>query len=165
MKLFLLRHAKAVDTLPDENRTLAPFGISQIERLCKSIDKEHFYNTIQIWHSPYLRTKQTAEIFKREIGLESTTIEVPNITPYDTPFETARTIGALSSFGGDLLIVSHNPFLEGLANILLNANSDVPRITFRTSTLAALILQEEPNDDNPYGVWSADFIINPSILI
>ena len=39
MKLFLLRHAKARDTWPDAERELADFGIEQISKLAKVVDK------------------------------------------------------------------------------------------------------------------------------
>ena len=162
MKLFLTRHAKAEDTFPDESRKLSDFGKRQIKSLCGHLDSSVFKNVAQIWHSPYERALETAESLKRELPLKAELLEVANITPYDRPAEIARTICSVSTFGGDLILVSHNPFLEELANLLLNAETEAPRINFRTCTMAALRL--EACECGEYGTWSADFVIHPKIL-
>lgn len=162
MKLFLMRHAKAVDTYPDEERKLSERGEKQLKSLCAHIDKSHFENVVQIWHSPYKRAKQTAEIVKKEMCLKAELLKVPNITPHNSPHEIARTIASLSSFSGDLIIVSHNPFLEELANLLLNSYTCTPRIRFHTATIAALILEDDSFGN--FGIWSAEFIANPSLF-
>lgn len=51
MKLFLMRHAKAADTYPDEGRKLSERGRAQIRSLCSLFGAETFKNVVQIWHS------------------------------------------------------------------------------------------------------------------
>ena len=162
MKLFLMRHAKAADTYPDEERKLSERGEKQLKSLCSHIDRCHFENVVQIWHSPYARAKQTAEILKKEMNLDAKLLKVSNITPHNSPHEIARTIASISSFGGDLILVSHNPFLEELANLLLNTCSCAPRIRFHTCTIAALTLEDDSFGD--FGIWSAEFIAYPALF-
>ncbi len=162
MKLFLMRHAKAADTCPDEERRLSERGRAQIKSLCSLFDAETFKNVVQIWHSPYARAAQTAEAAKKSFALRAPLLKVSNITPVDNPAEIARTIASISSFGGDLIMVSHNPFLEELANLLLNVRGGSPRIVFRTCTMAALRLED--GESGEFGTWAAEFLVHPKIL-
>ncbi len=164
MKLFLLRHAKARDTWPDNERELSEFGRNQAQKLAEFIDRAHFYDIAQIWHSPYTRAKQTAEIFKSVADISAQLTQVSTITPEDNPVETARIIASLSCFGKDLMIVSHNPFLENLTNILLSGSHNAGRVIFNTCTLAALNLEDMPTSEHEYGVWSLDFLVSPKII-
>lgn len=162
MRLFLLRHAQAADTWPDADRALTPKGGKQVEKLCRALDPKPFADIVQIWHSPFARALETAELFKCGMGLSAPLLEVENITPEDNPAEIARTIASLSCFGGNLMVVSHNPLLENLAAILLK--SAFGSIYFRKCTLASLSLIEQPSIACEYGLWSLDFIASPSML-
>ena len=164
MKLFLLRHAKARDTWPDAERELADFGIEQISKLAKVVDKSQFCDVVQIWHSPYLRAEQTAKIFKERASISAPLVSTPTIPPEDNPYETARMIASLSCFEKDLMIVSHNPFLENLTDILLAGTKRGGRTVFGKCTLAALTLEDAPSPDLEYGLWSLDFLIPPKII-
>ena len=164
MKLFLLRHATARETFPDHERQLSDFGCEQVESLAKFIDRTHFCDVAQLWHSPYLRAVQTAEIFKEKIGLDVPMMEISNITPEDNPYEVARMIASLSCFGKDLMVVSHNPLLQNLADILLDGARRGGRVVFDTCALACLTLEDIPATENDYGVWSLDFLISPKII-
>ena len=162
MKLFLMRHAKAADTCPDEERRLSERGREQIKSLCSIFGAEAFKNVVQIWHSPYARAEQTAEAVKKGLDLRAPLLKVSNITPGDNPAEIARTIASISSFGGDLIMVSRNPFLEELANLLLNVRGGSPRVVFRTCSMAALRLED--GEAGEFGTWAAEFLVHPKIL-
>ncbi len=164
MKLFLLRHAKARDTWPDHERELSDFGFNQAHKLAEFIDRAHFYDIAQIWHSPFTRARQTAEIFKNVADIPAELAMVETITPEDNPLETARVIASLSCFGKDLMIVSHNPFLENLTHILLSGSNGTGRVIFNTCTLAALTLEDIPTAEHEYGVWSLDFLVSPRVI-
>ena len=149
MKLFLLRHAKARDTWPDAERELSEHGIGQVEKLAAAVDASQFYDVVQIWHSPYVRAEQTARIFRERTAMGAQLVPTPSITPEDSPYEAARLVASLSCFGKDLMIVSHNPFLENLAD---------------KCTLASLTMEEPPSHDIEYGLWALDFLISPKII-
>ena len=59
-------------------------------------------------------------------------------------------------------MVSHNPFLEELANLLLNVRGGSPRVVFRTCSMAALRLED--GEAGEFGTWAAEFLVNPKIL-
>ena len=164
MKLFLLRHAKARDTWPDAERELSEHGIGQVEKPAAAVDASQFYDVVQIWHSPYVRAEQTARIFRERTAMGAQLVPTPSITPEDSPYEAARLVASLSCFGKDLMIVSHNPFLENLADILLAGTKRGGRAIFDKCTLASLTMEEPPSHDIEYGLWALDFLISPKII-
>lgn len=162
MKLFLLRHAHAKDTFPDEERCLSERGLLQLDKLSQSLSKELFESVAQVWHSPYCRARESAEVFSEKMGIDVPKIVSTAITPFGDAHTLARTIASMSCFGADLLIVSHNPLLESLALNLLDARHGY--VNFRKSTLACLSLVGCPNEDVPVGRWALDFLISASVL-
>ena len=164
MRLFLLRHAQANDIWPDSERTLTPKGRNQVKKLCRYLDKNNFGNVVQIWHSPYLRAVETAQIFKEQMLLGAPLSETGNITPNDNPRDAARMIASVSCFGGDLVVVSHNPILENLCDLLIYGQKDGGRTIFKKCSLAALTLIEPPSQFNDYETWTLDFLLSPSLF-
>ena len=164
MRLFLLRHAHARDTWPDETRHLSARGLNQIKKLFSTLDKSMFSDVVQIWYSPYLRARQTAEEFKRIASIGAPLVENAFLRPADSAENTAKDIAMLSSFGGDLMIVGHNPHLEQLSDILLGSGSDCGKTMFHKCTLAMYILSEAPGVSSPYGRWTLSFLISPCVL-
>ena len=164
MRLFLLRHAHAKDTWPDETRELSPRGVNQIRKLFSTLDNSMFSDVVQIWHSPYLRAKQSAIEFKRLANIAAPLVENKSLRPTDSALSTAKDIAMISSFGGDLMIVGHNPHLEQLTDLLLGANIDSCKTTFHKGTLAMFIMAEPPSIANPLGKWTLSFLISPCVL-
>lgn len=112
--LFLMRHGQASwasDT--DMGRALTDRGRQEIEGLTtehlaglKRIDK--------IICSPYLRTRQTAEIVARPLAID--VIIEPNITPSNTVQEAVFAIE--KHWSDNLLVVMHQPLIGTLISYL-----------------------------------------------
>ncbi len=164
MRLFLLRHAHAKDTFPDADRELSEKGVEQIGKLCSSLNPDNFSNIVQIWHSPYLRAVQTAKLFKESMKIDADMIPTSELSPMDNPHRVARMIAAISCFGGDLMIVSHNPILENMLELLLSNRYPSSRAKIKKCALASLMLCQAPSDDAEYGAWALEFLITPSLL-
>ncbi len=162
MKLFLLRHAQAKETFPDEERDLSDYGREQIIKLTESVSTEIFSDIAQVWCSPFKRAKQTTEIFANKLNINAPQLESADITPSGYPDEIARMIAGLSCFGADLLIVSHNPLLESLATTLLGKSNSY--ISFKTATIACLTMVQPPSLDNRFGEWVLEFLLSPEII-
>ncbi len=160
MRLFLLRHAIAKNGVPDEARPLSRAGCGQVERLCSLINSGMFSGVAQIWHSPFARAAETARLFKESAGIASPLVEFKNMRPSDDPREMARAVASICVFGGDLMIVGHNPHLEGLADILLGGAA----VYFSNCALACFELEEMPNIENETGSWSLSFLLSPNEL-
>ncbi len=163
MKLYLLRHAAAREAWPDPDRSLSDFGIAQAQKLAALVDPAHFENVAQIWHSPYTRAAQTAQIFRENAGISAPFSECQFLTPESDPRDAARMMASLSCFGKDLIAVSHNPFLERLVDLLLEGSGRAGRITFGNCTLAGLSLECEPTPEREFGEWSLEFLVSPKL--
>ena len=158
-----MRHAHARDTFPDESRELSDYGFRQLDSLSKMLPPELFSAVAQVWHSPYLRTKQTAEFFAAKMRMDVPLMSSERLKPDGVPELAAREIASLACFDADLLVVAHNPFIEGLARELLGAKSD-GYVAFGKAALSRWTLVEHPNAHNQSGVWSLDFLISPENL-
>ena len=160
MKLFLLRHAHARDSFPDEERRLSQRGLEQLEKLAGALSGEIFGGVAQIWLSPFRRARQSAEIFAQKMALAKPMSEHAEFTPCADPQKAAQMVAAVSGFGAHLLIVAHNPLLENLAALLAGENS----AAFATATLGCLELEEPPSAENPFGKWSLRLLVNADML-
>ncbi|MBE6413629.1 MAG: hypothetical protein E7035_03620 [Verrucomicrobiaceae bacterium] len=162
MKLFLLRHATAKETFPDEDRELSDYGVAQVIKLAESVSNNLFENIAQVWHSPFTRARQTSDIFVQKTNLNCPVLTSNEIIPTAYPEEVARMIAGLSCFGADLLIVAHNPLLESLTRTLLGKKQAC--VTFKTSTMACLNMIIPPSQENLFGEWTLEFLISPEII-
>lgn len=154
MKLFLLRHADAQNTCPDENRRLSEKGRAQIGGLVSRLRPGSFPNLAQIWHSTYARAEETARGFADKAGLEVPIVRTEGLSPCDGPHHAARLVASVSQMGADLLIVGHNPHLEELASLLVVGNPGRRIVRFKKCSLLCLDLESEPVMGNEYGSWS-----------
>ncbi len=158
-----MRHAHAKDTFPDETRELSDYGVRQLDSLSRMLSPEMFSSVAQVWHSPYARAKQTAEFFAAKMGMDVPLMSSERLTPDGVPELAAREIASLACFDADLLVVAHNPFIEGLARELLVAKSD-GYIAFGKAALSCWTLVEHPDACRRTGVWSLDFLVSPETL-
>lgn len=116
MKLFLLRHAEAENTSPDEMRPLTKYGRGSVVDLAAFLEGRIRLDIDAVWHSPLLRAKETAELFRESAGLNVSLQETPGLHPWDLP---ARIIERIEAQDKNLLLVGHNPHFETLAATLL----------------------------------------------
>ena len=120
MHVILVRHGKAQNGQTDSERSLSQDGYRTVENLGMRLKKEA-EQISQIWHSHLLRAKQTAEILCRYLLPEEGLKAESFLTPHSDPL-TVRSM--LESEARSLLIVSHLPFLEYLANLLVTGQPE-----------------------------------------
>lgn len=117
MKIFLLRHAEAEYTSPDELRPLSENGRQTVIRLAAFLLEDRMRLDIDaIWHSPLLRAKETAHLFRESARLKASLIEMPGLCPMDPP---GPIIEQIENQDKNILLVGHNPHFESLAALLL----------------------------------------------
>ncbi|MBK8984105.1 MAG: phosphohistidine phosphatase SixA [Ignavibacteria bacterium] len=121
MKIFLARHADAIDQLTetvksDAMRYLTGKGREKENEVAEYL-KEYFKDLEMIYTSPLIRAVQTAEIIAAKAGYTGN-IELVNELKSETSFagaiELIRNSGSLSS----VLFVGHEPKLGILLNSL-----------------------------------------------
>lgn len=159
MKVFLLRHAEAEPTWPDHERELTPKGQKSIEKLASALKPKYFADVRFIEHSPLTRARQTAEILKQHLPLNIPLQQTEGITPEDNPQALAQ---ALSTGTEDRVIVSHNPFLTLVSNLLLVAQTRPGVIEMRTSSFLCLHRYGPPEKNRPAGSWAIEWHLTGS---
>lgn len=158
MRLFLMRHASARTSFPDRERVLSDEGKQDILDLCAKLDDAEFATLAKIFHSPYRRAAQTATILANQKNLLHLLESHPNLRPEDDPWQIAAELANLSDLDKDIMLVTHNPLVESLADIL---TSRPYSMSFSTCTLARFSLAKRPDTKNPFGKWSLDFTLSP----
>ena len=144
MKLIISRHGDADVVSPtgrDIDRPLTDHGRSEIKKMAYFI-KRGSLHVQHIYHSPYLRTKQTAEIYAEELGLEEVIETCDELAPGN---ECMDLIHKLKNFSNSdtFLIVSHNPGVANFAAKLIQDDALASSLLFSTGTALALNIARE----------------------
>jgi phosphohistidine phosphatase len=129
MRLYLMRHGKAVRDDEDRTRPLARRGERQAAAQGRRL-RERDFQVARVLHSPKLRARQTAELFCQE-AFPGKKLELADwMLPFD---DVGPWVERVSEAKEDLLLIGHNPFMEHLTWQLVGEN-----VRFKTSTLVAI---------------------------
>src|SRR5579863_4361902 len=115
--IFLMRHADAVSDEENPVRPLSRKGREQVERVCHALAKVPAFKPSQIWHSQLARSRETAELLAKGLGLEAPLMLVRGISPDDDPTAIAAV---LEEAEADIAVVGHEPHLGVLASMLVH---------------------------------------------
>jgi len=115
MKLYLVRHAEAVNQPVAGERPLTEAGRQDAAALAQAM-KALALTVPVIWHSGKARAFQTAEILNAAICAEQGLIAHDDLLPMDAIKPIAKLLCNQES---DLMIVGHEPFLGELAAKLI----------------------------------------------
>ncbi|MDR2430366.1 MAG: histidine phosphatase family protein [Puniceicoccales bacterium] len=158
MNLFLLRHAEAGPGAPDSARPLTERGHLQIELLARRVDTAEFARVSAVEHSPLVRARETATLFRCLSRLPQPLQACEYLKPEDDPNATARRI---VQAGRDRLLVGHNPHFELLAGLLLGQGRVTVQVAFRFATCMALEQFSPPTSQVPLGYWQLRWFVGP----
>jgi phosphohistidine phosphatase len=120
MRLFLIRHAKAVPGDPDELRPLTGEGREQARELGDRLSRHPTPPTI-VLTSPLLRARQTAEPIARAAGAE---LRVESRLAPGASVAALRA--ALSGLDGPVAAVGHQPDCSDIAFALTGRDPGFP---------------------------------------
>ncbi len=154
MKLYLVRHAHALSDAEDPTRPLSPKGREAAQQIARWLRRHAGPDVAEIWHSPLVRARETAELFAEGLRLKAHRREVPGLLPEDPP---AAMAAALARHGDSVMIVGHEPHLSTLAGLLLG----VPEgggVEFKKGAVACFerILRGAP--------WTLLWHVNPALV-
>lgn len=136
MMIYLSRHGEASPSGPDKPSSLTPKGRSEIARMAEYLIQKKNLKVSSIWHSPKTRAIQTAEIYWKLSGNTAIPMEEKiNLSPDGDASQICREI--IGRKDGNLLLVSHLPFLPDLAWLLLNESPGTSTLAFPTAGIAA----------------------------
>lgn len=122
MKLFILRHGKAGDGIPDAMRKLKARGRDDIRKVIDS-RKSELASIRQIQSSSLVRAEQTAAIVAEALGYQGEITENMHLTPWARPNDF---LGTIDEDAGDLLVASHQPFVSDLVSFLTSEDIWMP---------------------------------------
>lgn len=131
MKIWILRHGEAQPhARRDAERELTVKGGEQVlHSAARLLDQP----LDSILASPYVRAQQTAELVRNALGFAPQLISVPWLTPDSDPRQ------ALSQLpdSGNVLLVTHQPFVGDLISLLMHGHMRQPQ-PMHTASLAEL---------------------------
>lgn len=153
MHLYLIRHAHADDGDDDAARPLSAKGRAQIRRLGGLLRDARAIEAAEFWHSPLVRSRETAERLARRLGTVAPLREVSGLKPDDDPTLLARKLGDARR---PVAVVGHEPHLGLLATLLVGG--DAARPLFKLKKCAALRL------DRHGGGWGVRWLVAPELL-
>ncbi len=144
MQLYLIRHAIAVDrgaagVVDDRSRELTIDGIRKMRRVAAGLSKL-IEELDEVWTSPLVRARQTAEIVCEEFGLRRPPQTVPALEPGGKPQDiVARLVKHAGREG--IALVGHEPDLGELATFLI-AGTRRSGIRFKKGGVACIEISD-----------------------
>lgn len=139
MEVYLVRHGIAEDPYraslsgkSDADRELTPEGREKTTKVARAF-RSVVTDVGLILHSPYVRARETAEIFHRFFpGAEIA--EAAGLRPHDPPsFGLASISEKLDRH--NVMVVGHEPHLSALTSLLVAGNTDAS-IQFKKAGIA-----------------------------
>jgi len=137
VEIYLVRHGIAEDASggKDSERRLTAEGIEKTSRVANVFAKR-VRGIEHIFHSPYLRAKETAKIFFEHYP-GAKLQEGKGLTPFDKA-RMALPLLTEIGHGKKVMIVGHEPHLSCLASFLITG-SERPVLEFRKAGIAGLM--------------------------
>lgn len=153
MLVYLIRHAQALDGADDAARPLSKRGRQQVRTLARLLRTRDVFQPAAIWHSPLVRSRETAELLARHAGLEIPPIEMVGLASEDDPRVMARRINRLHE---DVALVGHEPHLSALASLLVTGAAKPAVFVLKKCAVLAL----ERDDAR----WMVRWQVSPELL-
>ena len=138
--IYVMRHGEAepkTGVRPDDQRHLTSEGKERVMRNLV-LAKESFGARIdQIFSSPLVRAKETAEVAKGVFDSNRFEIE-PSLAPTGTPYEIYGAMSKLDP-SAQVLLVTHQPLVTSLIADLIGSE----RIEMTTGSIAKIVQDGE----------------------
>ncbi len=151
--LYLVRHAHAVDAEENLARPLSVRGEQQVRALAEFLRRSGAFQPAEFWHSPLVRSRQTAELLASRLKLAAPLRLMPDLEPEDDPRALARRIKATAH---TVAVVGHEPHLSALASLLVTGRMDAP--VFVMKKCAALALE------GAGAHWQVRWHVSPEVI-
>jgi phosphohistidine phosphatase len=138
MHLYLLRHGEAEPRhYDDAQRVLTSHGQQEVINVARQFAKRNIALT-RCFHSPFVRTIQTSDLFLTESGSRIKSDPLVLLTPSHRALQVLAFLGSLKA--EHVLLVTHNPLVSELLAVLTNTEIETMHI-FSTSELDAVDCQ------------------------
>lgn len=142
--LFLLRHAEAEQDAPggDINRALTPQGTESVVLVGENL-RARGERVQKVCSSTAVRAGQTARAVCPYLGYDAAYIDWRPELYLASPGDLHAFLSAVPSHRESLLLVGHNPGLQGLLRFLTAPDSLPPDSSMTTAAVAKLEIAED----------------------
>ncbi len=154
MKLYLVRHAHAVSSTEDPARPLSHKGRVVAQAMGQWLHGRVTPDLVEIWHSPLVRARETAELVAEGLRLKAPLREIAGLLPEDS---TEAMAAALTRHGDSVMIVGHEPHLSTLAAELLGVSGGGIDVKKGAVLCLDRVLRGAP--------WSLLWHVNPALVV
>jgi phosphohistidine phosphatase len=154
-RVYLVRHAHATEAADDAARPLSAKGRAQVRALAKFLrtTTNDAFAPAEIWHSPLVRSRETAELLARRLKLTAPLKLTPGLEPEDDPRAAAERIAAARK---PIAVVGHEPQLSAVASLLV-AGRAAP-VAFAMKKCAVLALERDGTN------WIVRWHVSPEVI-
>lgn len=164
MLLHLVRHAHAVTEEENPSRPLSARGRTDAARLARFFVGNGCFKPAQLWHSPLLRSRETADELLKRLALDAVVVETPGLLPEDDPHELAERLQLHPKDRGDLALVGHEPHLSALASLLVRGKETPDLFTLKKGAVITLELTDDEHKKTGLARWSVRWHVSPELL-
>src|SRR5258708_505831 len=163
MKLYLIRHAIAVDgglpgTAEDGERPLSNKGRKKMRLIAKNLSAIGVEFDL-ILSSPFVRARDTAKILSDAFGAKNKVHLSDNLVPGGDVHQLIREINEKYP-GPSLALVGHEPLLTTLIGVLIGAQGGV-NVTMKKGGVCLLTAPDLAHHNHATLEW----LLPPSILM
>ena len=151
INIYIVRHGKAVSGSKNPQRPLSKEGKEETKVIASLLKKSQI-SPDTVWHSGKLRAEETAEIFKDILCVKENCMKREGLQPNDYVEPIKKDIIDLNK---NIMIISHIPFVERMAGLLLGAGS-FP-LVFEPSSVACFQTEDKKS-------WRLKWLINPRLF-
>ncbi|MBC8012456.1 MAG: histidine phosphatase family protein [Burkholderiales bacterium] len=164
MLLHLVRHAHAVTEEENPSRPLSAHGRGEAARLARFFAGNGCFKPAQVWYSPLLRSRETADELIKRLALDAVVVETPGLLPEDDPHELAERLQLHPKDRGDLALVGHEPHLSALASLLVRGKESPALFTLKKGAVLTLESTDKPHKKSGLARWSVRWHVSPELL-
>ncbi|HEX7311079.1 MAG TPA: histidine phosphatase family protein [Gaiellaceae bacterium] len=161
MDVYLVRHAigetrDSTQWPDDSERPLTPEGEARFRKAARGLGRVAPHVDV-VLASPFVRAWQTAEILELEAGWPVPE-RAPELEATRTPADGLDLLRRHAS--GSVALVGHEPFLSGLASLLLAGDENAVAIELKKGAVVLLTLSPDIRPASAFLRWTA----TPKIL-
>jgi phosphohistidine phosphatase len=135
MRIYLVRHAHAIEGEDDDVRPLSAKGRRQIRKAGAFFRANQQLEAKEFWHSPLVRARDTAELLVKRLAARVRLVETAGLRPDDDPALIAKRLGASRR---PVAVVGHEPHLSALASLLVAGQARPSRFVLRKCAVVCL---------------------------
>ena len=163
MRLFLIRHAHALDHANDDARPLSERGQKNTRHVAAYFKANGRLRPAQVWHSPLPRAFETATDLVSLLDPEIALVETEGLLPSDDPAIIAERFRLYPTLH-DVALVGHQPHLSALASLLVAGRAAPPLFHFKKSAVLCLRRTDQNFADTGLTCWRVGWHFSPELL-